>query len=233
MRGPVEGACLAAALAAAAVALPRTPHPFPPPSQLRLVPEEAVASASLVSLGMHRLAADLAFIRLVVYYGSPDRDAREQAEHPEEGPHDHAGGVYRDIGPRALRVLSLDPYFEYPVLYAAGALAFNLHRPDEALSLLAEALRYEPRNWKYLSYVGAVGFAKKGDPERALAELAGVLASPDCPTMLRSIAAFMCVRMGRREQAIKLYRQILESRDEGYHPNARRMLERLGAPAGR
>lgn len=217
--------------------------PYPPPTEVRLAAEDAVTSASLVSVGMRRLAADLAFIRLLLYYGTPE-DAADGSghEHGHDG-HDHGpgghgeperhgavdgGGSYPELGPRVERILSLDPFWEYPVLYGAGALAFNLGRPEEALRLLKAGLSHRPEDPRYLAYIAAVGFSRAGDMARAVEELAPAVAEPDAPTMLKNIVAFMHVRLGRREEAARLYRDILRSRDESYHENARRALKRLG-----
>ena len=42
--------------------------------------------------------------------------------------------------------MSLDPTFSYAAQYAAGALAFNLGRSEEALALLRSALKNDPEN---------------------------------------------------------------------------------------
>ncbi len=194
----------------------------PAPLPLRLSPETAVESAGLLSLGMRRLAADAGMIRLLIYYGTVEAGADEEAA--EQG-----GGDYPEIAVRARRILALDPTFSYAALWAAGALAFNLKRPDEALALLDDAMKADPRNWKYRAYLGAIGFQKKGDPDRVLALLQPTLSEPDCPTMIKSMVAFLYFQRGHREEAERIYLDILAtSRDEGYRDTARRMLRRLG-----
>ena len=47
--------------------------------------------------------------------------------------------------------------------------------------------------------------------------------------MLKHLLAFLDLRLGRREEAIRLYREILRSRDKGYAEFARGALKRLGA----
>ena len=47
--------------------------------------------------------------------------------------------------------------------------------------------------------------------------------------MIKSMVAFMYKRAGRREDALRLYRDIVAtSRDEGYRQTAHRMLRDLG-----
>ncbi|MBI4386128.1 MAG: hypothetical protein HY551_01980 [Elusimicrobia bacterium] len=205
--------------------------PFPNPSQLRPSTAEATQSTGLMALGMRRLAADLAFIQLLMYYGTPEADegagrAESKAEHQHE---EYGGGHYSELGPRAQRIMKLDPTFAYVPLYAAGALAFNLGRAQEALDILSTAARADPREWKFRAYMAAIGAQKRGDAPAVLRELGQALDDPDCPTLIKHIAAFLNRSLGRREEAIRLYREILSSRDPSYYETARRALRELGA----
>ncbi|MBI4422397.1 MAG: hypothetical protein HY554_01640 [Elusimicrobia bacterium] len=202
--------------------------PTPPLDSIRLAYDDAIQCVGLMSLGMRRLAADLAFIRLLMYYGS----APEAAAGGHEGHHGELQDRSREhpeLADRVLRILDLDPFFEYAVQYAAGALAFNLQRPDDALAVLRHAIARDPRNWKYHGYVAAVGFHQRGDAEKVREQLAPIADAPDAPTMLKHMLAFLNVRLGRRGDAIRLYREILRSRDTTYHHMARNNLRALGA----
>ncbi|MFH1724759.1 MAG: hypothetical protein ABII00_09070 [Elusimicrobiota bacterium] len=203
--------------------------PYPAPSEMRLAADDAVTSASLLSLGMRRLAADIAFVRLLIYYGTAEYHGpgHHHAHHHWGGP-EYGCGLYAQIGPRALRILDLDPFWSYPLLYGAGALAFNLERPDEGVALLKEGLAYRPRDPEFLAYMAAIAFHEKGDMARVITELTPVMREPDAPTMLKNMVAFMNERLGRKVEAARLYREILESRDESYHESALRALNRLG-----
>lgn len=211
-------------------------RPLPPVTE-----ETAVETAGLLSLGMRRMAADLGLIRMLVYYGSPEKEeaGHEGHGHPPgtHGTFDPArpelswgGGRYPEMLPRARRLNALDPLYSYPVLYAAGALAFNLNRPQEALDLLSEALRKDPDSLQYRAYVGAIGFHRSGDTARVLSLLEPTLADPDCPTMIKMMVALMYRQKGRRADAVRVYRDVLAtSRDAGYRAQARRALRSLGA----
>lgn len=232
MRELAAGLLLSAALNAGLAPIAQPPPRGVPTG---LSPDTAIETAGLLSLGMRRMAADLQLIRLLVYYGSPEEAVMKATEEIEkrggEGEKLYATGRYPEMLPRARRILELDPKFSYAVLYGAGALAFNVGRPDEALDLLAEALQRDPDNAEYRAYVGAVAFAKKGDTSRVLALLEPTLARPDCPTMIKSMVAFMYRRLGRRADAIRVYDDILAtSRDAGYRATARYALRELGAP---
>lgn len=208
----------------------------PDPLGVRLRADSAVEDAALLGLGMRRLAADLGLIRLLIYYGTPE-DAgvvqEEAGSHPFTGMErveaSWGGGGYPELGPRAERVLDIDPSFSYVAIYAAGALAFNLNRPDEALGVLDYGLKRDPGNLTYRSYIGAIGFHRRGDRAQVIRMLEPALAEPDCPTMIKSMVAFLYLREHRRAEAIRLYTEIVEtSRDPGYRSTAARMLATLG-----
>jgi tetratricopeptide (TPR) repeat protein len=203
----------------------------------RLRADSAVEDAALLGLGMRRLAADLGLVRLLVYYGTPEDPSvvrEEPGSHPFTGmahvEKSYGGGEYEELGPRAERVLDIDPGFTYVALYAAGALAFNLNRPGEALDVLGYALKRDPENLELKSYVAAIGFHQHGDAAEVLRLLEPTISQPDCPTMIKSMVAFLMLRTGRKSDAIKLYLRIIEtSRDPGYVSTSRRMLDGIGA----
>src|SRR3989338_2108626 len=192
---------------------------------LRLEADCAVETASLFALGLKRLAADLGLIRMLIYYGTPQS---HEDHHRAEGWH------YPQLGPRALRILEIDPAFSYAALYASVALAFNLSRPQEALDLLEHVLKRDPGNRQYQLYIAAIGFQREGNSRKVIELLEPVLNSPDCPTMIKSMMAFLYKKSGQLDKAVRLYQEIIEtSRDSGYRGTAERMLAeiRAGRPA--
>ena len=206
---------------------------------LHLEMDTAVETVSLLGLGMRRLSADLGLIRMLVYYGSPESGDQEGHYHQHDE-HGHevldplhperswGGGRYPELGPRAMRILDIDPSLSYAALYASGALAFNLNRPQEALAVLEYALKRDPKNFQYHAYIGAIGFHKNGDMASVVRILKPMLDSPDCPTMIKSMMAFLYKKLGLKEKAVRLYQDILEtSRDLGYRKTAERMLQEL------
>lgn len=217
----------------------RLPTPSTNGPEIRLSADSAVEDAALFGLGMRRLAADLGLVRLLVYYGTPEEAGvvvEEPGSHPFTGM-EHVekswgGGSYGQLGPRAERILDIDPGFTYVAIYASGALAFNLNRPDDALAVLRYALARQPDSLELKEYVAAIGFHRHGNREEVARILEPMLSQPDCPTMIKSIMASLYLKMGRRDKAVALYRDILEtSRDAGYRNLARRMLAALGSPA--
>ncbi len=203
-------------------------HPFPPPDRIREVRQSSVQDALALSLGLRRLAADVWFIRLMQYYGSPEVErVRGEDGHFELEP-DFGSGKYPEFLPLARHVLALDPYFTNAGLYAAGSLAFNLYRPEEAVGFLNGALVYHPREWKYVTLLAAIGYSKAKDPAKVARIIAPLLLEPDCPVMIRQLAAFLNKKAGNYREAYLIYKTILETtRDQFYIDNARRELAKL------
>ncbi|OGS08677.1 MAG: hypothetical protein A2270_01535 [Elusimicrobia bacterium RIFOXYA12_FULL_51_18] len=212
---------------------------FPPPDNIREVRYSAVEDALALSLGMRRLAADVWFIRLMQYYGSPDIDERENlyAEMPDAGhgqPGHHCAGAhfgegqYPDFLPLASHILALDPYFTNAGLYTAGSLAFNLHRPEEAVGFLNGALVYHPKEWKYATLLAAIGYSKSKDPAKVARIITPLIMEPDCPVMLRQLAAFLNKKAGNYSAAYSIYKTILETtKDRFYIDNSRKEIAEL------
>jgi len=228
-------AAAAAGLCAALNAVSLRLQPAPWPLRQALGPDSALETAALVSVGMRRLAADLELVRLLIYYGTAEAGPeREEAhtlrffdpKHPELA---WGGGVYAELGPRILRILDMDPSFDYVALYGAGALAFNLNRPDDAKRVLQYALSRDPHNSRYQATLAAVGLHRRGDAAGVVRILEPILDTPDCPVMIRHLVAYLYVKTGRRQEARVLYRRIIATtQDAGYRGLAAAALARLG-----
>ncbi|MBI4055771.1 MAG: hypothetical protein HY402_06555 [Elusimicrobia bacterium] len=210
----------------------RLPSYFPPLEAMHFSSETASRDLTLLSFGLRRLGADLAFIQVLQYYGSPEALRDRSPAHP-----DYGAGSYPELYSRVGRVLRLDPSFHYAVLYGSGALAFNLSRTQEAVRLLEEGLRYEPRQWRYHSYLAALAYQAPEDSEKLIAILERIVYDPECPTMLQNILANLYKKVGRGGRAARLYLYILENtRDPRYREHAehqlRLLVPEIGGPAG-
>ena len=218
-------------------------HPFPQAGQMHSFSDSVLSDAGVLSLGIRRLAADVWFIRLIQYYGTcqcPDGENQPSPEaedgapghhchhHHDHGDHDAGTGKYPDIFPRSRHILDLDPYFTHAGLYSAGVLAFNLGRSDEAIELINQAKRYQPREWKYDAYLAAIGYRLAGNPEKVADMLAPVVRDPECPTMIKQLVAFLNKRLKRYRAAAEIYEDIARTaRNPHYIRNSRRELAQL------
>lgn len=243
--GLIAGALLCWAVGAWAGASYRLP--FPPPSEMRSPLNGAGGDMLSLALGARRAFADLWFVRLLQYYGK--KEAPEGSDQPGHETHrhsvdefgrshcdhgaDYGKGAYPEFLPMARHVLEVDPSFTAAGLYGAASLAFNMERPAEAEELLNFGLKYSPKEWKYLTVLAAIGYSKAQDPAAVAAAIRPLLREPDCPVMLKQLAAFLNKRAGNYAAAAAIYADILAtSRDEFYVRNAERELQRLARGPG-
>jgi tetratricopeptide (TPR) repeat protein len=204
-------------------------HPFPSPDKIREVRQSAEGDALALSLGLRRLAADLWFIRLMQYYGTPELEWEPVPLLKKKDPSQTYGaGRYPDFLPMARHILALDPYFSNACLYAAGSLAFNISRPEEAISLLNIARIYNPKEWKFVTLLAAIGYSTAKNPEEVAKTITPLIMEPDCPVMLRQLAAFLNKKAGNYRAAYLIYKTILETtKDKFYLENAAKELAKL------
>jgi hypothetical protein len=226
---PVLAAALLAWGAGASASRGLSIAAFPPPAEIRVPRDGAAGDMVGMALGARRLMADVWFIRLMQYYGTPELREGESEDSEEVHERDiNSAGKYPDFLARARHVLEIDPGFTMAALYGAGSLAFNMNRPDEAEALLNFGLLYRPREWKYLTLLTAIGYSKASNPSEVAAAITPLLKDPDCPVMLKQLAAFLNKKAGNFAQAAAIYADIAAtSRDAAYVANARRELERL------
>ncbi len=207
-----------------------TPAPFPHPVELRWE-QHALGDMGGLLLGMRRLAADVAWIQLLQYYGSPET-------HGEDNPsaagvtHGHAhaefgGGRYPEFLARARRVVEIDPTFHYAYLYAASSLAWNLDRPNEALWLLADGVSRSPTYWRFRMYAAAILYRERGRFDDMLTLLENAADYPDCPNMVRVLLARVYESRRLWGRAETLWEQIRLSGDPDYLHMARQKLTAL------
>ncbi|MEI8218210.1 MAG: hypothetical protein WCG51_04090 [Elusimicrobiota bacterium] len=120
-----------------------------------------------VVMGVRKLGADIAWIQLLQYYGTPEKPLDEDrafqlswdmtkylfgakidkevcfTEGCDDKSHYHPqidGGVYPLFLQYCYRIVALDPSYYFTYLYGGGALAWNLNRPQEALLLLEHGI---------------------------------------------------------------------------------------------
>jgi hypothetical protein len=221
--------------------------PFPPPSELRAPLSGATGDMLALAAGARRLFADLWFVRLMQYYGTSE--VRERSEEPGHEGHAHSIDEHghaqcshgKDFGkgnyplflPLARHIIEVDPSFTAGALYGAASLAFNMDRPAEAEELLRYGLEYSPKEWRYLTVLAAIGYSKAKDPSSVAATIAPLLKDPDCPVMLKQLAAFLNKKAGDFAAAAAIYADIAAtSKDPAYVANARRELEKISRGGG-
>lgn len=176
-------------------------------------------------LGMRRLSADIAWISVLQYYGSHERSE----EHSEFG-----AGNYPAMKKIILRVMRLDPSFHFACLYGAGALAYGLDRPQEAIELLKEGIQYAPTYWRYRLYLAAIIYKQKGRFDDMIRLLEDAIQYPDCPTMVKSILANIYKERKNYKRSLEIWIEIYENEksDTSYIERAEKQIQELKKKLG-
>lgn len=186
--------------------------------------------------GTRRIAADIAWIQLLQYYGTPEI-TEEHLKTCTKSTHDECGleygkGHYSDFLKLTLRIVRLDPTFYYTYLYSAGALAWNLERIDEALQVLKEGMKHNPKYWKFRLYLAGITYKQLNQYKEMVKMLEEAITYTDCPNMIKSILANIYELERRYYDALKLWINIYDSKDITYRLRSKEKIELLRKKVG-
>lgn len=167
--------------------------PYPPVNTL-IVTADYTTDLSSLLLGAHRLAADIAYIQFLQYYGVTKHDH----DHSEHDKHEHVHGeTYPLLLEFGRRMARLDPYFHTAILEVAGSLSFNEGRIGESLGLLREAIELDPMYYRYRLYAAGILYKHSGENDKLIDVLAQAVRYPDSPYMLKNVLANLYKKQGR------------------------------------
>lgn len=195
---------------------------FPPLTEL-VVTENYLTDIGCLLIGAHRLAADVAYVQFLQYYGLSEHVDEDEEDKKYEGElipgsrttpeaymghlraHDISRGHYQRILELSQRMMRLDPFFNSVVLEAAGALAFNQKRIDESLQLLREAIERDPSYYRYHLYLSSILYKEKGNDAGMIDFLLEAIKYPDCPPMFQMILGNLLKKVGRPLDAAHVF----------------------------
>ena len=160
---------------------------------------QSPAAVRRAALGFDAIAADVYWMRAVVYFGR-----QLLSNDPSKN--------YDLLHPLLDLVTTLDPRFN--VAYRFGAIFLSEPapggpgRPEQAIALLEKGFRVAPHRWEYLHDIGFIYYWHLREYDRGAAFLERAAEVPGAPIWLRSTAASMHADQGNRQSARLLWRQI-------------------------
>lgn len=176
--------------------------------------------AERLALSFDSLAADVYWMRAVVYYGGQRLNPRVRN--------------FDQLYPLLDLVTSLDPRFN--VAYRFGAIFLaepspgGAGRPDLAVDLLQKGLVHQPNRWEYALDAGFVHYWWGGDYSSAAAWFKRAFEIPGAPEWLGPLAATTLAEGGNRDSSRRLWTEIRTTTDiEWVHRTADRRLQQLDA----
>jgi hypothetical protein len=168
------------------------------------------------SLGYETVAADLAWLRGIQYYG----------EHRQSDQRYDMIGHVMDI------VSELDPRFIQPYVFGGFTLAQELKQPERGLALLEKGMRANPENWRLAFEVGFLHYVCRHDYAAAGRYFALASRMPDAPDYVARFAAWSNQRAGNTAMAILLWKRVDATGNKYMKEIARRELSRLQGAEG-
>ncbi len=197
---------------------------FPLPSIVEVKPSSFIYFWGSL-LGLRRLSSDLAWIRLLQYYGTLEEE--EHVHHPEHCER----GEYENLLPMCQEAVRLDPYFHYAYLFGGGCLAFNHERYDEAIELLQQGIKNDPKFWRFRLYIAAIVYARTKEYDKVVPLLEEAMRYRDCPEVVKIFLANIYEAKGEFVKALAIWEHILvTSRYEWARSKAEKQLKERGIP---
>jgi hypothetical protein len=192
-------------------------QPYQPPGGVMWIRSGPLAKR--LALSFDNLAADIYWMRAVVYYGG-QRLSREKN--------------YEQLYPLLELVTSLDPHFRVAYRFGAVFLAEpfpgGAGRPDLAVQLLQRGVENDPARWEYLEDIGFVYYWWLRDFATAAEWFKRAGAVPGAAEWLAPLAATTLAEGGNRASSRLLWTELRDTTDaEWIKTNAQHRLKQLDA----
>lgn len=174
------------------------PEPFES-SQTGQLDQKIVSSLRAAALlsGYKVLVGHVFWIRVIQYYG----DGSNGADH------------YAKLYDYCRLASDLNPQFLPVYTYGAAVLAYQQNRMNEGVELLRKGILANPTANSLKLMLAAMTYHNSQDYAKEIPFLEIQIAQGNAPTMLVNILANTYTKAGRTEDAIRLWRQILQTTD--------------------
>jgi hypothetical protein len=169
--------------------------------------------------GFEHLAADLYWLRTVQYFGGERRFSTDKK--------------FDLLFPLIEITTTLDPRMEIAYRYGAVFLSepkpIGAGRPDLGVQVLERGVRTNPTSWRLRQELGFFHFIYLGDAERAAAILVEASEIPGAAFWLKTLAAEVLVKGGRRDVSRRMWQEMYEQSEGVMKENARVHLQAIDA----
>jgi len=174
------------------------PEPFESSQAGQLDPKivSSLRAAALLS-GYKVLVGHVFWIRVIQYYG----DGSNGADH------------YAKLYDYCRLASDLNPQFLPVYTYGAAALSYQQNRMNEGVELLQKGILANPTVNNLKLMLAAMTYHNSQDYAKEIPFLEIQIAQGNAPTMLVNILANTYKKAGRVDDAIRLWRQILQTTD--------------------
>jgi tetratricopeptide (TPR) repeat protein len=198
-------------------------YPYPSITATLQSDQTELRDVAGLALGFRRLAADLAWIKTLQYYGTPE-------EGQSEFEFENGMGRYPKFLEMCRHVARIDPYFTQVYYYGGAVLGWNLERLNEAEALLRDGIQQNPQEWRLPMYLAGLAYQKNHDVASLVKFLEAITSAPDCPLMMKGLLANLYKKQGEFEKAQALWEDLYQTGDPLYVERAKEQflaIERL------
>lgn len=193
-------------------------QPYQPENSVLWIRSGRVARA--LSLGFTNFAADVYWMRAVIYYGAKRRSGGQRPN-------------FDQLYPLLDLVTSLDPHFRiayrFGAIFLTEAYPSGPGRPDLAMRLLQRGIDQDFGHWSYYHDAGFIYYWWLHDNNKAAEWFAKAGDRPGSPEWLKPLAAVTLAEGGNRESSRQLFRELRNSEVEYVRNSAERRLVQLDA----
>ena len=200
--------------------------PFVPPNPAMWLRSGKVADK--VFLGYKNLAADVYWMRAVVYYGG---QRQRHAQLLDQGIKAEAN--FDLLYPLLDLVTTLDPHFKvayrFGAIFLTEAYPAGPGRPDLAIALLRRGIDKDNSRWEYMEDIGFVYYWWVKDYKKAADWFARAGQAPGAPAWLAPLAATTLAEGGDRQSSRLLWTQMANSDLDWIRQDALWRLQQLDA----
>jgi pentatricopeptide repeat protein len=147
--------------------------------------------------GYRVLVGHVFWIKVLQYYGDSD----------------NAGDRYSKLYDYCSLASDLNPKFTAPYTFGGATLAFQLKRQDEAIRLLQKGINSNPGEIRLKLMLAALVYQNLQEYDKVIPFLEAQVMRGDAPYMLINILANTYSKVGRYEDAIRLFKKIIRETD--------------------
>jgi tetratricopeptide (TPR) repeat protein len=168
-----------------------------------------------IIMGFRAAAADIAWVQLIQYCGGETL--------PDES---RTLDLLKNF---TLRVVRIDPYFYEAYLFSSGILAWfkNVNRPDEAIEILQEGIKNNPKHWPFRIHLAAIVYKKAEEYGKMASSLEEAIRYPECPSIIKAILANYYKEQKEYARAVTVWESVLASDDSAYQNRAEEQISIL------
>jgi len=119
------------------------------------------------------------------------------------GDRNNAKTNYKELYPKTMNLITIDPNFTYAYLAVSGILMFELKEIDKAIELIKKGIENNPKYWQLNLYLAAYTYSKGGNIKMAVHNIEIAVIQEGHPPMLERILGNMYVKLSEIEKPYK------------------------------